>query len=291
MPDQNKLRKSLRCPRCHSILAEINKDSHLLCENCTVKFQLKNNVPILVFPKMESELQSTITDWHTNEIIPQFLPYRIVQCLKSPAPFKWFGKDKVLGDIFSQLESDGLYIDIGGGDKRLHDNIYNTNIDYDDDTDLVCDGHFLPFDDNSVDGIFILLVLEHVSDPFGIANEIHRVLKKGGFVFATLPFMQVLHENPKDYYRFTPDGIRKLFSRFGEVKLEVASGPTGSLIWIIKEYLAILCPFSNNKYVYASVREILGWILYPLIILDLYLNKKIRANKMASFFYFHGLKK
>lgn len=121
--------------------------------------------------------------------------------------------------------------------------------------------------------------------------DIHYEIKKSdGFVVATIPFLQILHEHPKDYYRFTPDGIRQLFKGFQEIKFEIAAGPTGTLVWFLKEYIALLFPFSNHDWVYASVREIMGWLLYPLIFLDYYLINKIRASKMASYFYYYGKK-
>ncbi len=237
-----------------------------------------------------AELEMKIREWHKSEYLPSLLSYGMIQLIKSPAPFKWFKRKKILDGVLRELNNDGFYVDLGGIGELSHPAVYCANLELSSSTQLVCDGLNLPFDDGAVDGIFILLVLEHVPEPFAIAKEIKRVLKKDGFVLATIPFLQVLHENPKDYYRFTPDGIRKVFDGFHEERLDIASGPTGSLIWILKEYGALLFPFSNNRLIYTSIREILGWILYPLILLDYYLLKKKNAAKMSSYFYYMGRK-
>ncbi len=289
MPDPGRIFSLLRCPYCHSKLNDMSGHS-LSCSGCKEEFSIQNGVPIMVSSAKQAALEKKIGEWHNSEVMPGFLSYDTIQRLKSPAPFKWFKRNQILEGIYREMKADGLYVDVGGTGELSHPAICCANLELSRYTHLVCDGQFLPFDDNSVDGIFIMLVLEHVPDPFAIAREIKRVLKKDGFVAATLPFMQVMHENPKDYFRFTPDGIRRLFEGLNESKLEIASGPTGSLIWILKEYGALLFPFSNNRIIYASVREILGWIFYPLILLDYYLLTKRRAEKMSSYFFYMGRK-
>ncbi len=291
MPTTKKLFQALVCPECRSKLEITPEPGRFACSHCAMSYEAVKGTPVMLSQDRKNQLDFEIKSWNNNELLPHFLSYQTIQRLKAPAPFKWFGREKILNALLSSLDPEGLYLNIGGTGEIKHDSVFNLNIMNGHDIHLVADGEKMPFPDNSVDGIFILLVLEHVPDPASICSEIHRVLKPGGFVFATLPFMQVLHAHPKDYYRFTPDGIRKLFQGFIEKKLEIASGPTGSLIWILKEYFALLFPFSNYDIIYVSVREITGWILYPLILLDLYLNRKKRAEKMASYLYYHGLKK
>ncbi len=289
MPYKERILRMLRCPCCHAALDRHSEDS-ISCPSCREGYLVRDGVPIMLLKSRQDELKTRIDEWRKSEILPGFLSYAAIQALKSPAPFKWFKRDRTLGRIFREMREDGFYVDVGGTGELSHPAICCANLEPSRHTHLVCDGRNLPFGDDSVDGIFIMLVLEHVPDPFAIAREIRRVLKKDGFVVATLPFMQVLHENPKDYFRFTPDGIRSVFQGFEDESLEIASGPTGSLIWILKEYGALLCPFSNNRIVYASVRELLGWLLYPLVLLDYYLLTKKRAEKMSSYFFYMGRK-
>ena len=290
MKINDKIINKLVCPKCHSALNLKKQNQVLSCHKCKIGFRIKYDIPHIILPETEKDLNQNMSEWDSKGAAPSFLSYKSVQFLKSPAPFKWFGRRKKLDWICRTFKDDGIYIDIGGT-GNIHPSVVNINISASDTTHIVSDGQRLPFEDNSIDGIFTLLVLEHVQHPDRIAREIFRVLKPGGFVFATLPFIQVMHNNPKDYYRYTEDGIKTLFSDFQTQELQIAAGPSAAVIWILKEYLAILCPFSHYNVIYLSVREILGWLLYPLIIFDLYLNRKKRSAKMASFFSYYGLKK
>src|SRR4029077_1561389 len=57
-------------------------------------------------------------------------------------------------------------------------------------TQFVGDGHAIPLADGSLDGVVVQAVLEHVLEPTVVANEIHRVLRTGGIVYADTPFLQ-----------------------------------------------------------------------------------------------------
>lgn len=55
-------------------------------------------------------------------------------------------------------------------------------------------------------------LLEHTSNPFLVAKSIRGSLKRGAYLFVTAPFNWGIHYFPKDYWRFTPQGIEELFS-------------------------------------------------------------------------------
>lgn len=64
-------------------------------------------------------------------------------------------------------------------------------------------------------------VLEHVVDPFGAAANLRALCKPGGHVIVSTPFLIRVHELPlygmKDYWRFTPRGLRTLLESAGLV--------------------------------------------------------------------------
>jgi SAM-dependent methyltransferase len=76
--------------------------------------------------------------------------------------------------------------------------------------DIMASAEALPFDDASFDCVICTEVLEHCPQPQKVMAEKGRVLKPGGRVFLTTPFLRPLHEMPHDYFRFTPSGIREL---------------------------------------------------------------------------------
>ena len=81
--------------------------------------------------------------------------------------------------------------------------------------DVFGDGRRLPFADGSFETVLATEVLEHVLAPADVLREMARVLKPGGRLLLTVPFVVPLHEMPSDYYRFTPFSLRRLVEDAG----------------------------------------------------------------------------
>lgn len=58
----------------------------------------------------------------------------------------------------------------------------------------------------------VLSVFEHVQDPWTATEDLYSAMSRGGLVVASVPWMFPEHHGPKDYWRFSPDGLRELFS-------------------------------------------------------------------------------
>lgn len=94
--------------------------------------------------------------------------------------------------------------------------------------DVLASADDLPFADGSFDCVICTEVLEHCPRPQDVMLEIARVLKSGGRLFLTTPFLRPLHELPNDYYRYTPPGLHELASSAG---LQVRSiSPKGEYV-------------------------------------------------------------
>src|SRR5437867_5916413 len=83
--------------------------------------------------------------------------------------------------------------------------------------DCLYEGDRLPFNDGSFDTVVSIQVLEHTPDPRKLIAEMARVLKKGGALILAAPFSFRLHEEPHDYFRYSPHGLRELCSEAGLV--------------------------------------------------------------------------
>jgi SAM-dependent methyltransferase len=81
--------------------------------------------------------------------------------------------------------------------------------------DYYYDGKTFPFADASFDSILCNQVLEHVFNPDEFLREIVRVLKQGGKLLLTVPFVWDEHEQPYDYARYSSFGLRALLERQG----------------------------------------------------------------------------
>lgn len=86
------------------------------------------------------------------------------------------------------------------------------------------DGNIIPFEDAQFDCVLLTEVLEHSFDPQRLLQEVARILKPGGVVVFTMPFMWPLHETPHDAHRYTPYAIEKNFLDVGFSSVDVLSG-------------------------------------------------------------------
>jgi SAM-dependent methyltransferase len=81
--------------------------------------------------------------------------------------------------------------------------------------DAFYDGRTFPFDDRSFDSVICNQVLEHVFEPEAFVEEMGRVLKDGGRLLLTVPFVWDEHEQPRDYGRYSSFGLASLLDRHG----------------------------------------------------------------------------
>jgi len=92
----------------------------------------------------------------------------------------------------------------------------------------VCDMNM--FADESVDVIFMVEVLEHVKTPQLALDEMHRVLKPGGRLFLSTPFILPIHDAPYDFYRYTQFGLAHLCRGFQNVSIRPRNDYLASVV-------------------------------------------------------------
>ena len=125
-------------------------------------------------------------------------------------------------------EISGRILDVGCGSKPYKSlftfteyigvDIENPGHDHaSEDVDVIYDGKTLPFEANSFDSVITNQVFEHVFHPAEFLAEIHRVLKPGGKLLLTVPFVWDEHEQPYDYARYSSFGLRHLLGKHGLV--------------------------------------------------------------------------
>jgi SAM-dependent methyltransferase len=81
--------------------------------------------------------------------------------------------------------------------------------------DVYYDGGRMPFEDESFDTILCIQVIEHTPEPQALLEEIARVLRPGGLLVLSAPFAFRLHEEPHDYFRYTPFGLDAICRQVG----------------------------------------------------------------------------
>jgi len=98
--------------------------------------------------------------------------------------------------------------------------------------DLVGPVEAIPAEDASFDLVLCIQVLEHVDDPAQAIRELHRVTRPGGRVLLSTHGAMVYHPNPSDPWRWTHEGLERLFAAnggWGSVTVSPGSGTASSL--------------------------------------------------------------
>jgi SAM-dependent methyltransferase len=93
--------------------------------------------------------------------------------------------------------------------------------------------------DAAYDVVVAFQVLEHSAQPVPLLRECHRVLKPGGVLFATLPFVFEYHAVPGDFRRWTTEGIAEELASVGfqQIAVDPIETDLQSLIVINELYL------------------------------------------------------
>jgi len=174
-----------------------------------------------------------------------------------------------------------------GGDLETFCREFNTEtfltIDNDPgrDPDRVMDLMDLKFPPASFDTVFLLEVLEHVRNPFQAVSELEMVVKTGGQVVMSSPFILGIHDAPNDFFRFTEHGLKILFSDWDVALLRPRTGYLLSVSVLLSRLMV-----EKRKHV-----QVIGLALTPLIFLlspvlrfvDRYLPATITTGYVAIF--------
>jgi SAM-dependent methyltransferase len=265
-------RRLLCCPVCRSPLAE--EGGRLACRGagCGQAFPAVDGIPVLI---NESNSLFSVGDFTKRAyttlprvsglraFLGRLLPtlQRNVNTKANIARFSSLlpkGRPRVLviggstvgqdlGDLLARRDVDFVESDVAFGPRTM----------------LICDGHDLPFPDGTFDGAVIQVTLQHVADPYRCVEEIHRVLKKDGLVYAETSFIQQVCLGKYDFTRFTLLGHRRLFRKFAEVSSGAVAGPGTALAWTLRYLLiAFVRTPRGVSFVKGLTRCTLFWLKY-----------------------------
>ena len=100
-------------------------------------------------------------------------------------------------------------------------------------------------EDGRYDYVLLNQVLEHLPEPGNALNELYRVFKPGGKIFATAPLFYEEHEQPYEFFRYTQFGQRYIFERAGFIveSIEGLEGPCGTAGYMCKS----MCKYAPTR--------------------------------------------
>lgn len=131
----------------------------------------------------------------------------------------------------------GITLDVGGGRAPYrrwvpHTEYLTLDIDPKKKPNILGDLHQVDWASDYFDTIVATEVLEHLNEPRKAVSEMFRLLKDGGVCLLSTRFIHPIHGSPMDFYRFTADGLRHLFSDFSEVEV-VPLGNRIQALWLL----------------------------------------------------------
>lgn len=197
----------------------------------------------------------------------------------------------------------GKMLDFGCGSKPYR-NLFNVNeyigLDFENEghphtneqIDVYYDGLTIPFPDKSFDCILCSEVFEHLFNLENTLKELNRVLKPGGYILITCPFVWNEHEKPYDYARYTLFALADLLERnnFEIIKKEKIGNFITTISQLIILYFNIIYIFKDSKilplrwlykFVFVLIPNILGLLINFILpkINSLYLNNLIVVRR------------
>ncbi|MFZ5822124.1 MAG: class I SAM-dependent methyltransferase [Chloroflexota bacterium] len=154
---------------------------------------------------MHNILVKHIHDRELRKFAARYINGRLVDIGCGVKPYK---------DLFASYTTEHIGVD---HEETIHN---RSNID------LIGTAYDIPADDASYDSAICTAVLEHLEEPELALLECFRILKSGGYAIYSIPFIWHLHEEPRDFYRYSKFGIKYLFEKVGFeiVELKALSG-------------------------------------------------------------------
>lgn len=294
------------CPSCHSeLINEKEKNKFLICRNNNCLFSEKsfpviNGIPLLIpFGLKNCILEEKIKDEFVNFGIKKRTQDSKIKNIVNFLRDFFIGTNIVSKKNYEflsmNLEKKANILIIGGGTlgagseiffancKKKYVNVQAIDIYLSKNLTAIADAHYLPYCDDKFDLVIIQAVLEHVINPNKVVNEISRVLRNNGIVYAETPFMQSVHEGIYDFTRYSHSAHRFLFKEFIELKSGYIGGAFSSVLFLLSYAIS---GFFRTNYIGKLFRIIFTRFFR---FLDLLISDKYNYD-VGCGFYFIGKK-
>lgn len=184
----------------------------------------------------------------------------------------------------STLNPGDRILHAGSGTRHLDGNIINVDLFPFHGVDIAADLTDLPFHSDSFDAATCDQVLEHVSHPHRVTEELRRVVRPGGLIHVASPFVFPWHPSPSDYTRWTLEGLASLFPECEIVEQGVMAGPFSALNAFLAAFFATIFCFGSR-----TLQGILQYfflvVFFPLKFFDVLFGRLPGAELCAANFY------
>ena len=131
--------------------------------------------------------------------------------------------------------------------------------------DIFAGAYNIPVPDGHFDCALSTDVFEHLEEPQRALRETSRILLDGGTLLLVVPFLWHLHEQPRDFYRYTRFGLQYLAEQAGFKTVVIK--PSGGFFMTVAHEIAYMIYFATGlKFVrplqvlLMNVFLVLGWL-------------------------------
>jgi SAM-dependent methyltransferase len=281
---------TLACPCCHGALTR-DTDAWK-CSACGAVYGIQQGVPRLLTPARVTELDARIANFKQPHQTLRQNAFARALIPPSPVydPFETSRHARI-----RELAPKGLVLNLGSKASDWGEHVLNVDLvlpaghsETHPSVDVLADIQHLPFADATADAVICTSVLEHVGNAHDCISEIKRVLKPGGLVYVTVPFIFPTHPDPLDRRRWTREGLQAEFSGFEELESGACGGPFSAYVSITPTLLGSVF---SSFFLYNAVRFVFGWLMWPFKFLDFLAARSRNADRTASNVYFLGRKR
>jgi SAM-dependent methyltransferase len=257
-------RFALCCPACKQAL---DRDA-MRCRGCSRPFRYVNNVPSFVDEEMRRSIERDFNSNRENAFLKFFKQwprlYSILYFIVVPVYFTGLTGKR----FFARRNKGERMLNVGSGASLLHPDVLNVDMFPFEHVHVIAHAERLPFPDDTFDAVCAEQMLEHVPNPKAVAAEMLRVTKPGGHIYAAVPFMYPLHPSPKDYSRWSADGLAMLFAGHEAVESGVLVGPVSGMASVLASGLSVILSFGITP-LRKALHYLFMVLLNPLKYLDI----------------------
>lgn len=272
----------LICPSCFVSNLTLRAEE-LSCHKCGANFSVKNDK--VFFTEAADEFSEKIIPSHFMK--EKWSKWRL-------ANFEYF-KNKL-----AQIEDSASLLDLGAGPSQFRELISRFKLSIGVDfrplelVSVVSDlTKKLPFHESSFDVVIMSNTMEHIPNTEFLLSEVYRILRPGGIIIGTIPFLMRVHQKPYDYNRYTYYMLEKFLEDASFKEIEVTS--LGKSIDVYESiqlhffYYLLGTKFSNNKVV-SSFKKFFARVVWrlQLFIFSLFLPLYKNATNSPDFTQGYG---
>jgi SAM-dependent methyltransferase len=157
-----------------------------------------SNLPNRFFGVINANPTQVLVQWivqrNLQRLIPRYVRGRLIDIGCGTKPY---------ADLLAPYATEHVGVDLSSTASE------KSNID------ILCNAYKIPVKSESFDCALCTAVLEHLEEPEEAIRECYRLLKTDGVALYSIPFIWHLHEEPRDFFRFSKYGIEYLFKKSG----------------------------------------------------------------------------